>query len=869
MSGQIPYLFPLRRRSHLKSETVRTLARVLSLCSDESQCSPAIQISLEAPRLGTGDGNLGLGIQKELCNDLVDPGGENSSIESTKAVGIHNGTSSHERIVTTQLDDRTRPEGYAYLGCREVSTPSNMSVEKDLIANSDVASINDQSEHLVSEQIVVKKSGIVGGIMEDREHSKLSSENAGVTGFPKGISELEQIMARESNYGTRLEGNKDIACGNDAHSHSNTRMEKDLAADIVVSSSDNDFNNSLMDQNEVVETGDVAGQVEYKANLELSIKNSEKFGVEDGASTPERRVTVGFGHRRALEGNGDLTFADIHKDTYMSLEKDLVANDVGGWIDNQNNDILCSERLDVEVLPQVPEVVGSEFLNSINMLENELIPEESMAVNNAKDEASLAHMMEKLEHEMQQKELDMKESASYKVIPDNSVSFVSDREIEEGEIPDDSGVSNRSVHSSSEDTAVAESMGVEGQIFWDAMKKEKFSDNCKDHNKGEYEDCVQAELNRRKRKGKEARSGILVRNENEKGNAPKEDINCPIAPTEGTQLHEEISDKIVTKTHPMTSKKKQDVEVYNKKRRGPSTEMKKKLKKKRKRAEKNKLLGVKRLKLHPILKPKPVKYCEHYLRGRCWQGDLCNFSHDTIPLTKSTPCTHFAHQSCLKGDDCPFDHELSKYPCNNYMSNGSCIRGDKCLFSHKILPEEGSCTSLNAGKPKFESSALQDNRNSRKQVNIDGSSGCTVDNLSKNTAVRVPFSTGTISHGKPERKVVEKRLKPLGQVPRGIRFLKNGNTSLDDSNGKQHGDLPSNGGNGTVVCNQKSKSAPDKHQNLNEMQRRVLPAVPPKEVSNASRNNSNFSTGNSQDEPMKASKILDEFLFGAGGNGDQ
>ncbi|KAJ4950467.1 hypothetical protein NE237_027299 [Protea cynaroides] len=981
MSEQSPSVFPPRRRSHLKSETVRTLARILTLFREESQSLPAIQISLEAPKLGTRDGKSGLGTQQKLCNDLVDPGGlkpDNFSIESTKAVGIHNASSNSERIVINQLDDRTRPEGHEYLGCREISAPFNMSMEKDLIVNGDVASINDHSEHLVSEQIAVKKSSKVGGIMEDRGNLILSSKNAAVTGFPEGTSELEQIVTKESESGTRLEGNEDIACGNDVHSRSYKRMEKDLVADIVVASSDNHFNICPLEQSDVVETSNVAGKVEYKANFDLSIQSSEEFGVQDGAPTPEQRVTVEFGHRMGLKGNGDLTFDDI-KDTCISLAKDQVANEVGASINNHNNDVLCSEWVDVEVIPQVPEALESELLNSKSMLENDLIPEESTSVNNAKDGASLAHMMKELEHELQWKELDLKESASDKLIPEFSVSFGSNREIEDGEILDDSGVSSHLIDSSSED-AVLETKGAESQIFGDTMKKEKFSDKCKEH-KGENEDCVQAEFSGKYIKGKEARSRTLVRNEKEEVNDPKGYINCPIAPLEGTQLHEEISDKIVTQTFPMTSKEK-DVKVCDKKKRGSSSEnrkMKKKLQKKRKRAKENKLLGVKRLKLHPVLKPKPVTYCTHYLRGRCWQGDSCKYSHDTIPLTKSTPCKHFARNLCLKGDDCPFDHELSKYPCDNYMSKGSCIRGDKCLFSHKILPKEPFSPSVNAGKSKLESSALLDNSNSRKEVNVDSGSSYTVDDLTKDTAVRVPFSTGTIPRSTPEQNVVGKRLKPLGQVPRGIRFLVNGNTPLDDSYKKQHGDLLSNGDNGMEMCNQKSKSAPDKPQNLSEIQWRAPPAVPPKgisflsmgklplsdpskqqvggllpkqdgveicngknqtshklqnlnetalrmsetpfsighsmttltdgneksvqsssqkalsstlafaakydseiglghstcppafcaEVSKASRNNSYFSTENSRNDPMKASKIMKEFLFGVGGNGNQ
>ncbi|KAL5803061.1 hypothetical protein ACOSQ4_031366 [Xanthoceras sorbifolium] len=67
------------------------------------------------------------------------------------------------------------------------------------------------------------------------------------------------------------------------------------------------------------------------------------------------------------------------------------------------------------------------------------------------------------------------------------------------------------------------------------------------------------------------------------------------------------------------------------------------------------------------------------------KGDKWKYSHDTVPLTKSKPCCHFTRNSCMKGDDCPFDHQLSKYPCNNFVTNGFCNRGNNCMFSHKKL----------------------------------------------------------------------------------------------------------------------------------------------------------------------------------------
>lgn len=79
------------------------------------------------------------------------------------------------------------------------------------------------------------------------------------------------------------------------------------------------------------------------------------------------------------------------------------------------------------------------------------------------------------------------------------------------------------------------------------------------------------------------------------------------------------------------------------------------------------------------------------LKGPCHEGgDRCKFSHDATPETKSLPCCHFATHSCMKGDDCHYRHDLSKYPCNNFMTKGFCHRGDSCLFSQKGTPQAAS-----------------------------------------------------------------------------------------------------------------------------------------------------------------------------------
>ncbi|XP_055809696.1 zinc finger CCCH domain-containing protein 65 isoform X2 [Solanum dulcamara] len=201
----------------------------------------------------------------------------------------------------------------------------------------------------------------------------------------------------------------------------------------------------------------------------------------------------------------------------------------------------------------------------------------------------------------------------------------------------------------------------------------------------------------------------------------------------------------------------------NEKKRGPLTmesKAKKKAKDRLKRAEERIKLGVKRLKLPPVMKPKVVKYCLHYRKGRCLEGEKCNFSHDTIPLTKSKPCCHFARQTCMKGDDCPFDHQLSKYPCEKYASQGFCNRGSRCLFSHEVTAKTEAVTSPIAS-------------NSLIQVNTNGMSHRDVNSTSS--------STGLVPSNSTERTVLEHVRKPAALTPKGITFLSRGKSLQGDA----------------------------------------------------------------------------------------
>eukprot|EP00252_Welwitschia_mirabilis_P007269 TRINITY_DN1848_c0_g1_i6.p1 TRINITY_DN1848_c0_g1~~TRINITY_DN1848_c0_g1_i6.p1 ORF type:complete len:603 (-),score=142.73 TRINITY_DN1848_c0_g1_i6:525-2333(-) len=146
----------------------------------------------------------------------------------------------------------------------------------------------------------------------------------------------------------------------------------------------------------------------------------------------------------------------------------------------------------------------------------------------------------------------------------------------------------------------------------------------------------------------------------------------------------------------MASIPNQEEATKKKAKRGPLTDKRKEKKKaarRRKRALMNKELGVKRLKLMPVQKPKPVIVCKYYMKGKCSQGKNCSFSHDAVPETKSQVCTFHVNRSCLRGDECPFSHDLSAFPCKYYHVNGHCSEGNNCRFSHKPM-DEGALQSF-------------------------------------------------------------------------------------------------------------------------------------------------------------------------------
>lgn len=292
----------------------------------------------------------------------------------------------------------------------------------------------------------------------------------------------------------------------------------------------------------------------------------------------------------------------------------------------------------------------------------------------------------------------------------------------------------------------------------------------------------------------------------------------------------------------------------------------KKTKNKRvKRAQQRVADGVKRLKLAPVIKPKVVQYCHFYLHGKCQQGNTCKFSHDTTPLTKSKPCTHFARDSCLKGDDCPYDHELSKYPCHNFVENGMCFRGDKCKFSHVVPTADGPSKS-DAKKSDLslvsEKTISGDETSSQKALVVHDGEHVTCAPTKPNSILKNLAGISVNAQ------------KASARTPKGVQFRPSSKDRADTS--MLHQDAPhtekhmyTNGGK-----NFGGPQAAKRDKNINPDSQSLAPLFdeknPFKEASSHPKKSlptdstAVLGSVSAQHEVSEASRILQEFLFGAG-----
>ncbi|XP_022873989.1 uncharacterized protein LOC111392829 [Olea europaea var. sylvestris] len=404
-----------------------------------------------------------------------------------------------------------------------------------------------------------------------------------------------------------------------------------------------------------------------------------------------------------------------------------------------------------------------------------------------------------VEDQLRLKEIEFEKLISNSGSIDFSNCVTANEEIEEGEISGEPGVYNDLMDELFEDSMLLEERtteegqisGVDKEVFtWDDEDRGFISsalDRMDDDNDPMEVDIV--------RKKQDSLYQTIVHN----SAMDTQNIDPTGASLENLSAHGEIFQENNLEKQVSVPGEQVASGDKKKKKKGPLTKERRAKKKKKdriKRAEKNRKLGVKRLKLQPVLKPKTITYCRHYLKGRCLEGEKCNFSHDTIPLTKSKPCCHFARHSCMKGDDCPFDHQLSKYPCNNYTSQGFCSRGSDCLFSHKLLADssspasnvskselkseqqmmlatKGSFTTSNLTKLEAKAPSLLTNSKPDKHLNIHASSPQNAD---------AEFSSAIDSPGKSvEQHVSNPAQGAAAQAPKGVNFLFHAKSLLGDS----------------------------------------------------------------------------------------
>ncbi|KAG0538153.1 hypothetical protein BDA96_03G210900 [Sorghum bicolor] len=301
-----------------------------------------------------------------------------------------------------------------------------------------------------------------------------------------------------------------------------------------------------------------------------------------------------------------------------------------------------------------------------------------------------------------------------------------------------------------------------------------------------------------------------------------------------------------------------------KKRKRTQTEQRKAKKAKNKRI--NRALqqiadGVRRPKLTRVIKPK--KPCYFYDHGKCQQGNNCKYSHDFTPSTKSKPCTHFACGSCLKGEGCPYDHELSKYECHNYKNNGMCARGDKCKFSHVMRTTEGTPTQdakTSDVSLAYEKTNLREHTRSQKNTTVHNGAPSSsilrnltgVSSKSQNVSNRIPKGVQFRPFGKGQSNLSSLHLDALSMEKQrnanGTQHNLGGHEAERQKIVKQNYQKPN------LLLEDKNSSKEATRHPCSDLKKITLPV-------------DSIATPGSihtQHEVSEASRILQEFLFGAG-----
>ncbi|KAL2555244.1 uncharacterized protein Fot_08863 [Forsythia ovata] len=588
-------------------------------------------------------------------------------------------------------------------------------------------------------------------------------------------------------------------------------------------------------------------------------KNKESIDSQGGGFSSKQKDAQDLVHTNvATEVNGKVSLETsiIHTDSVVDKAQ---TSDCAVKSVNELENVTCVPESHKEDIgpsrePELNEgVCIGEVFEAINSCFGINTASESSKLGENFEEkgSSLDRSMSKeVEHQLRLKEIEFEKLISNSGSMDFSHCVSANEEIEEGEISGEAGVDDDLMDELFEDSMLsAEKTTEEGQVS--GVDKELFAWDDEDRGflRGDMSDCLFVNI---MGDGNDPMEVDIVRKKQDSQSHTVQNSAMDtqrVDPTEASlenpsAFGETLQENNVEKQVSVPGEQAADGDK-KKKKKGPLTKerrAKKKKKERIKRAENNRKLGVKRLKLQPVLKPKTITYCRHYLMGRCLEGEKCKFSHDTIPLTKSKPCCHFARHSCMKGDDCPFDHQLSKYPCNNYTSQGFCSRGSDCLFSHKMPPRESSFPASNVSKPELKSQqqimpATKDSFTTSNvtKLEVKAPSSLTTSKPGKHLNIHgtshqngdAKFSSAMDTPGKGlEQHVSNPTQGTAARAPKGVNFLFHGKSLQGDSSKhKQAGSsLKADVGN-NVGCDSMFKVS-GSVQNLNEKAKTVPPRRP-------------------------------------------
>ncbi|GER45243.1 zinc finger family protein [Striga asiatica] len=524
----------------------------------------------------------------------------------------------------------------------------------------------------------------------------------------------------------------------------------------------------------VIPLPDCKQQSEDTLVRETSISEKKVTDFQGGDSEPNQATTLELDHvslgtdvRREVApensvSNGNLSMVVNQTSDcaiQVSKEQENASRDVLG---NHMENLVALEELQVDEefsVADYSDVLDSCFGVDMGIESSKTVLEENMS--------------KETEHELQLKEMELEKLINFQN---------ADQEFEEGEISGEVGVADVSFHE--EPSLVGDRTAEIVHASEDVLDKEE-SMSSDEYDRGFWQHQIPDPLlastvnsdynsvNIGSRQIAGVMQGFHPQNVSNDSHMETQTSGL-VSPSSAKQCPSDRNLQGKAAESQMCATVEKDENGKRKRKNGPLSEEKRAKKKRKdrlKRAEKNRKLGVKRLKLQPVKKQKTVTYCRHFLHGRCHEGEKCKFSHDTVPLTKSKPCGHFARHSCMKGDDCPYDHQLSKYPCNNYTTNGFCSRGSDCLFSHEVPAKQIVSTTQTPSK----TSALSSKVN-RPEVNLlsppnnSNPSKHTDDNHGK--SLELPFAR-TVS-----------RTTTAKQAPKGISFLSNVGTSLGGTTNK-------------------------------------------------------------------------------------